>query len=112
MNPKPRPCPASTAWVLFNSDNIMAHGAPRAALVESVRRRKAGGEVVMLWSKRGESIAKDRAERHGLLELFTWAPDSMNAFADEPGLSESDYIKLVLDGLQSRAAQKSAGPWG
>ena len=98
-------------WTLFNSDRIMAHGAPRDVTVESMRRRKQDGCVLLLWSKLGESVAKERAEKYQLLDLFDWAQDHLQAFADEPGLSQSGYVELVTSGRAGRAVREPEDPW-
>lgn len=87
--------PPANAIAVDVDGTLCQHGVLNGAVVEFVKRQRARGLSVMLWSARGESYARSMAERFGVAALFNHIVSKPGYVVDDLGWSWIRHTKVI-----------------
>lgn len=97
---KYQPPPPPRVIAIDVDKTLQIHGQPNLELIEWVKKRKADGFYIMLWSSRGEAHSRRYAELFGITELFNLICSKPGFIVDDQGWSWIQYTRvLAVPGL-------------
>lgn len=74
---------------------LILAGEVNMALVDWIREQVASGRPVLIWSARGESVAKEARDRAGLQKEVPLAISKPKLIVDDKGWSWVKYTRAV-----------------
>lgn len=89
--------PPPNAIAVDVDGTLCHHGVLNGAVVEFVKRQRARGLSVMLWSARGEPYARSMAERFGVAALFNHIVSKPGYVVDDLGWSWIRHTKVITN---------------